>query len=106
MEIKPIRKVGSCYNATVYASYKRIVEVLGFEPNVTDLDDSEKVKASWGFTVDGVRCGIWSYKLKGSPKRCKEWSFYGPKEIAEKLFGEENQMGIWGRFENGSYLRV
>lgn len=53
-----------------------IVAVLG-EPNVKD--DPYKVENSWGFTIDGERCGIWDYK--GS-----RWSTYGPNEKIKKLF--------------------
>jgi hypothetical protein len=54
-----------------------IAETLGFGANVSD--DHDKVLYSWGFTVDGVRCGIWDYK------ECR-WSTFGPKSIFEKLF--------------------
>lgn len=90
MEIKPILKTGDCWACSINATYDQIVKVIGFEPNVTHLDDSDKVKASWGFTIDGVRCGIWCYKYPGNPKKCTEWSFFGPQELAKKLFGEEN----------------
>ncbi len=90
MKIEPVLKVGDCWSTTIDVTYDRIVEVLGFGPNVTHLDDPDKVKASWGFAVDGVRCGIWCYKQKGGPKKCTSWSFFGPKELANKLFGEEN----------------
>jgi len=86
MKIEPILKTGDSFNTSIAASYDRIVEVLGFEPNVTHLDDPDKVKASWGFTVDGVRCGIWCYKYYGNLKNCDYWSFFGPTEIANKLF--------------------
>jgi hypothetical protein len=86
MNIQPSRTVGVCRTANVSVSYDRIVEVLGFEPNVTDLDDQYKVKASWGFTVDGEECGIWCYYFDGDPRECRKWSFYGPDGIADKLF--------------------
>lgn len=54
-----------------------IAERLGFSANVED--DPGKVENSWGFTVDGVRCGIWDYK--GS-----RWSTFGPSSIFERLF--------------------
>lgn len=53
-----------------------ITKILGFPPNVKD--DEDKVKYSWGFTVDGVRCGIWDYK--GA-----RWSAFGPKEAFQKI---------------------
>lgn len=88
MEIKPVEKTGDCYNFSLDTSYDNIVKVLGFEPNVTHLDDSSKVKASWGFTVDGIRCGIWCYKYYGKVENCDYWSFFGPQEIFNKLFGK------------------
>lgn len=55
-----------------------IKKVLGFKANV--VDDPDKVRYSWGFTVDGQPCGIWDYK--GS-----RWSVYDPKNLLPKLFG-------------------
>lgn len=55
---------------------------LGFSPNVED--DASKVSHSWGFTVDGVRCGVWSYK--GS-ERAGVWSTFGPIEALRAVFG-------------------
>lgn len=69
MKIEPVLKIGDSWTCSITASYNQIVKVLGFEPNVTHLDDPSKVKASWGFTVDGVHCGIWCYKYKGGPKK-------------------------------------
>lgn len=88
-DIKPLRKTGKSCSLTLSVSYDKIVEILGFEPNCTDLDDPSKVKASWGFTVDGQECGIWCYKFYGNPRGCDYWSFYGKMETAEKLFGKE-----------------
>lgn len=85
MKIEPVQKVGDSCNFNIDVPYHKIVEVLGFEPNVTHLDDPDKVKASWGFTADGVRCGIWCYKYYGKVENCDYWSFFGPKEIFEKL---------------------
>jgi hypothetical protein len=85
MKIESILKVGDGYSCGIHTSYDQIVKVLGFKPNVTHLDDPDKVKASWGFTVNGVRCGIWCYKER-SVKNCTRWSFYGPTEIAQMLF--------------------
>ena len=58
-----------------------INDILGFEPNVDD--DPHKVKYSWGFTVDGVVCGIWDYKDSSSRGI---FSTFGPHEIFKKLF--------------------
>lgn len=87
MIIEPVAKIGQSCTGNIEASYAKIVEVLGFEPNVTHLDDPDKVKASWGFTVDGVHCGIWCYKYYGNVENCNYWSFYGPSSIRQKLFG-------------------
>jgi hypothetical protein len=88
MQIIPVQKVGDGFDFSLNISYDKIVEVLGFEPNATHLDDPGKVKASWGFTVDGVRCGIWCYKYYGKVENCNYWSFFGPKEILDKLFSK------------------
>lgn len=55
----------------------QITAVLGFGPNVND--DPAKVRHSWGFTIDGARCGIWDYK--GS-----RWSTFGPADKFAALF--------------------
>lgn len=55
-----------------------IENVLGFPANIDD--DGDKVEHSWGFTVDGVRCGIWDYK--GG-----RWSVFDPQNILPELFG-------------------
>jgi hypothetical protein len=79
MKIVPCNQGGDFLCERVSSKYtpKDITKILGFEPNV--LDDPYKVKYSWGFTVDGVRCGIWDYKGD-------RWSFFGPEEVAKKLF--------------------
>lgn len=87
--IEPVRQVGSGLNFTLHVSYNTIVETIGFEPNVTDMDDPSKVKASWGFAVDGVRCGIWCYKHYGAAESCNRWSYFGPLKVAQDLFGED-----------------
>lgn len=57
-----------------------IADVLGFASNCED--DIAKVKYSWGFTINGVRCGIWDYK--GS-----RWSVFDPNGVLEGLFSEK-----------------
>lgn len=84
--VKPVLKVGSCSNGYIQVKYDEIVKAVGFEPNVTHLDDKSKVKASWGFKVDGDFCGIWCYKYYGNPRNCTEWSYYGNLETLRKLF--------------------
>ena len=82
MKIVPVNSPGDHRSCGVSSDYtvEEITKILGFPPNVKD--DPFKVKNSWGFKVDGVQCGIWVYK--GS-----RWSFFGPREIAEKLFPEK-----------------
>lgn len=86
MQIEPVRKVGDFLTTRISATYDEIVDTLGFEPNVTDLDDPDKVKAAWGFTADGDRCGIWCYRVN-NPRMCTSWSFFGNVSTAQKLFG-------------------
>jgi hypothetical protein len=80
MKILPVNKAGDNRTGRISStiSKEQIIEILGFAPNVED--DPDKVENSWGFTVDGVRCGIWDYKS------C-QWSTFGPHEIFQKLFG-------------------
>lgn len=61
-------------------SAKNIEKILGFAANVAD--DEDKVKHSWGFTVDGKRCGIWDY-------RGSRWSVYDPDKVLPALFNLE-----------------
>lgn len=62
-------------------SVQYITSVLGFPPNV--VDDVSKVKHSWGFKVDGVRCGIWDY--------CGgRWTVYDPNNVLCKIFKPED----------------
>jgi hypothetical protein len=83
MKIEPINEAGDCRTGNLSRlTAKDITAILGFKPNVKD--DPSKVKYSWGFTVDGVRCGVWDYK--GSYK-AKSWSTYGPASALEKVFG-------------------
>lgn len=85
MDIKPFNKTGPCRTGGLKnVNINKIISVLGFGPNVAD--DPDKVKYSWGFTVDEVQCGIWDYK--GSSDY-GEFSTYGPKTIFQSLFGDE-----------------
>lgn len=82
MKITPVNQPGDCRTGTLSDYTKEdIVAVLGFEPNCSD--DPHKVTYSWGFEVDGVRCGIWDYYKS---YELKEWSTFGPKAIFDKLF--------------------
>ena len=84
MDIIPINQAGGSRTGTLKdITVEKIIDVLGFKPNCKD--DPYKVKNSWGFTVDGVKCGIWDYK--GSHK-FGQFSTDGPREIFIKLFGD------------------
>lgn len=87
MNIQPIRKVGGSRTGTLWkTNYSQIKELLGFDANVTELDDPYKVDANWGFTVDNKFCAIWSYKGSGSRNM---WSTDGDHESLKKLFGDK-----------------
>lgn len=62
-----------------YISPAEITRRLGFQPNVRD--DPYKVKYSWGFTVNGKRCGIWDYKGD-------RWSVWDPSGVLHLIFPE------------------
>jgi hypothetical protein len=85
--VQPIREVGGINTGTLYASYIEIVEKVG-EPNVTDMDDAGRVKASWGFKdVQGRKGFIWCYKYYGPLNYCTEWSVDGDMDLLKELFG-------------------
>ncbi len=84
MIIEPVSKAGDYACGSLHGlRFEEIVATLGFMPNVAD--DPSKVRHSWGFTVDGQRCGIWDYK--GSAN-ADQWSFFGPKDVFVRLFSE------------------
>ena len=82
--ILPIPEPGDHRTGTLsdQLTKQQISKALGFKPNVKD--DPSKVKASWGFTYDGERCGIWDYY--GS-----RWSTFGPAHVFVALFGDKYQ---------------
>lgn len=87
--IKPDSRGGDCRTGTLTdISVSEINKLLGFRPNISD--DPDKVKHSWGFTVDGVRCGVWDYK--GS-HRVKLFSTWGPGAALRKVFGDHYSAG-------------
>jgi len=82
MKIKPINKAGAHRTGNITGYTKNEIDkILGFKPNV--VDDPDKVKYSWGFTINGVECAIWDYK--GS-WQCRSYSTFGPSEFFEVLF--------------------
>ena len=78
-KIEPLNEAGgSCdYKLPSNITVAQIEKILGFKANVDD--DIDKVKYSWGFTVDGKRAGIWDYK--GS-----RWSVLDPHDVVKALF--------------------
>lgn len=83
MKITPIKKVGSHRTGQLDGiTVKEINRRLGFTPNCED--DPYKVKHSWGFTVNGVHCGVWDYK--GSEK-FNSFSTYGDPDVLATIFG-------------------
>lgn len=80
-QIEQVNKAGSHRTgALTGVSYEQIVAVVG-KPNIDD--DPDKVRWSWGFTVDGQFAGIWDWKGSGD---FNEWSIYDPKGVIPQLF--------------------
>lgn len=89
--IVQIRETGFSRTGTLHATYDEIVKAVG-EPNVTDIDDPDKVKASWGFgrqNNPGSKGFIWCYNYYGNVKYCKSWSADGDPELLTELFGSK-----------------
>lgn len=80
MEIKMIDRCGDSKQHTLYCTLAEIEAVLG---PANCADDPDKVKYSWGFEVDGVRCGIWDYYRS---YRDNYWSVFGPRSVIEQVF--------------------
>jgi hypothetical protein len=91
--MKPIRERGSSRKFTIFATYQEICGLVG-PPNVTDLDDPDKVKASWGFMDDATeRKGfIWCYRVS-NPWTCEMWSADGDVSLLHELFGDDLGLG-------------
>lgn len=86
MKIKMIREIGNSRRGGLLASYSEIVSVLG-EPNVTDMNDPRKVKASWGFQDEKGRKGfVWCYREE-TAEGCNHWSVDGDFNLLRDLFG-------------------
>lgn len=82
--ILPVDRGGDSRTSSIDGlTHAQIVERIGFPANVQD--DESKVKYSWGFTVDGERCGVWDYK--GSHE-FNSWSAFGPRAALNKVFGD------------------
>lgn len=70
---------------SAHLTVEQITDVLGFPPNIAD--DPDKVTASWGFTVDGIHCGIWDYNDE-------RWSVYDPHNVLPALFATAEQNNV------------
>jgi hypothetical protein len=81
IKIERIDYVPSYKQGVLKASYKDIVERLGFEPNVKD--DPDKVTHSWAFKINGHKCAIWDWK--GSSDK-NMWSYYDPDVVLDLVF--------------------
>lgn len=80
MKIEMVDQAGHYKTGVMIASLEQIEAILG---PANCNDDPNKVTYSWGFTVDGVRCGIWDYY---SSYKNNRWSTFGPIEALEKVF--------------------
>jgi hypothetical protein len=87
LTVSPIRETGGGRSGFLNTDYATIVQKVG-KPNVTDMDDADKIKASWGFADNKGRKGfIWCYKHYGPLERCYSWSVDGDMELLKDLFG-------------------
>jgi len=87
-----IREIGNSRTGTLNTSYSDILDKIG-KPNVTDLDDQDKVKASWGFESNGRKAFIWCYK-HSNPKSCSTWSIDGDIKLIKEIFGEDEVLNL------------
>ncbi|MFA6569985.1 MAG: hypothetical protein WCT77_01975 [Bacteroidota bacterium] len=90
MNLIQIRETGNSRTGTINATYDEVVAIVG-KPNVTDIDDPDKVKASWGFQDKKTkRKGfIWSYKWYGDVTKCYVFSADGDASLLKELFGDK-----------------
>lgn len=73
---------------TIRTSYFDIVAKLGFQPNVTDIFDTDEVKAAWSFKVDnGDTATVYCYHVD-DPLACPLWSANGSYPLLKEVFGE------------------
>ncbi len=87
--LTPIMETGGSRTGTLTTSYDNIIKKI-FEPNVTHMDDPDKVRASWGFSDDaGRKSFIWCYKYYGKVENCDYWSVDGDKDLLKEIFGDD-----------------
>ena len=88
MKLNVLQEIGGYAEGNLNVNYKQVVEKL-FEPNVIELDDPDKVIASWGFKDDnGRKSFIWSYKFYGNIEDCNTFSVSGDKDLLRELFSD------------------
>jgi hypothetical protein len=84
MKLVSVGSVHSHKQGTLTGLTKAEIDrALGFS-HTSNGDGGYKVKYDWCFTANSVECAIWDWK--GSDK-LGEWSFYGPKEVFQNIFG-------------------
>lgn len=88
VKLIPMFETGPMRVATLYTSFDDIVSRLGYD-NVTNLDDSSTVEASWAFSdvETGRDLYLWCYMT--GKHTCKEWSVGGDPSLAEEIFGND-----------------
>lgn len=87
-----VRKVGGNRIATIKGDYGFIQSKLG-KPNVTDMDDADKVKASWGMKDENTEREIFVWCYKVSTGNCQKWSASGDISLLTEIFGEHLLIG-------------
>lgn len=88
MKLTPIREIGSSRTGELRTSFETILEKVG-KDNVTDIDDGDKVKASWAFKDNkGRKAFIWCYKYP-TPQSCFCWSVDGDLDLIKEIFGAD-----------------
>jgi len=89
MKLSDIQEVSSGKDGNLKVNYNQVVEKV-FEPNVTELDDPDKVGASWGFQDDkGRKAFVWSYKFYGEIEDCNTFSVSGDRSLLKDLFADK-----------------
>jgi hypothetical protein len=80
VDIVPSDRPGSRMKAIIInLTPAQVRDLIGFDSNIDE--DELAYGASWGFTVDGVPCGVWYRKFASMPHAA------GTKEALEKVFG-------------------
>jgi len=89
MELNALQKIGLSKTGELKISYKEIIEKI-FEPNVTELDDPNKVSASWGFKDNmGREAFIWAKGANGLYENvvdCDVFSITGNVDLLKEIF--------------------